>query len=159
SAERIGRQVDRLALPPDSARILRECSAIIGREIETVKTLVNEFSQFARFPTAQLLRCDLNTVVNDALAVFQGRLDGVRVDARLAAGLAPVLVDPEQFKRVIVNLVDNAAEAMQNSLIKEIQISTQPGAGDTVDLVVADTGCGVSAEDKERLFLPYFSTK
>ena len=60
---------------------------------------------------------------------------------------------------MVVNLVDNAAEAMQSSLVKELHISTQAGAGDTVDLVVADTGCGVSAEDKERLFLPYFSTK
>src|SRR6185369_3467840 len=65
----------------------------------------------------------------------------------------------EQFKRVVVNLIDNAAEAMQNSLVKELRISTQAGPGDTVELLVADTGCGVSAEDKERLFLPYFSTK
>src|SRR5207249_4136247 len=93
------------------------------------------------------------------LAVFSGRLDGIRVRERLAQGLAPILVDPEQFKRVVVNLVDNAAEAMQNSLVKELLISTQAGSGDTVELVVADTGCGVSAEDKERLFLPYFSTK
>src|SRR5262249_48920933 len=73
--------------------------------------------------------------------------------------LSPVLIDAEQFKRVVVNLVDNAAEAMQNSLVKELQIVTQAGPGDTVELVVADSGCGVSAEDKERLFLPYFSTK
>src|SRR5205085_11828497 len=59
----------------------------------------------------------------------------------------------------VVNLVDNAAEAMQSSLVKELNIATQPGTGDTVELIVADTGCGVSAEDKERLFLPYFSTK
>jgi signal transduction histidine kinase len=98
-------------------------------------------------------------VVADALAVFNGRLDGIRVQERLAEGLPPVLVDAEQFQRVVVNLVDNAAEAMQSSLVKELQIVTQAGAGDTVELIVADTGCGVSAEDKERLFLPYFSTK
>jgi two-component system, NtrC family, nitrogen regulation sensor histidine kinase NtrY len=98
-------------------------------------------------------------VVSDALSVFNGRLDGVRVQEHLAAGLPPVLIDGEQFKRVVVNLVDNAAEAMQNSLVKNLEITTQAGAGDTVELIVADTGCGVSAEDKERLFLPYFSTK
>jgi signal transduction histidine kinase len=98
-------------------------------------------------------------VVSGALAVFNGRLDGIRVREHLSPGLAPILVDPEQLQRVVVNLVDNAAEAMQNSLVKELHITTQAGAGDTVELVVADSGCGVSAEDKERLFLPYFSTK
>jgi two-component system nitrogen regulation sensor histidine kinase NtrY len=159
SAERIDRQLERLTLPPEVRRIVSDCTAIIGKEVEAVKTLVNEFAQFARFPTAQLMRCDLNSVVSGALAVFNGRLDGIRVREQLSPGLAPVLVDPEQLQRVVVNLVDNAAEAMQNSLVKELHISTQPGAGDTVELVVADSGCGVSAEDKERLFLPYFSTK
>ena len=141
------------------SRIVQECTAIIGKEVESVKTLVNEFAQFARFPTAQLMRCDLNEVVVDALSVFNGRLDGIRVQQRLTAGLPPVSIDAGQFQRVVVNLVDNAAEAMQNSLVKELHITTQAGAGDTVELIVADTGCGVSAEDKERLFLPYFSTK
>ena len=68
-------------------------------------------------------------------------------------------LDREQFQRVVVNLVDNAAEAMQDSLVKELYIATQPGAAETVELVVADSGCGVSPDDKEKLFLPYFSTK
>lgn len=159
SAERIGRQIERLNPPPEIRRIVGECTAMIAKEVESVKTLVNEFSQFARFPTAQLMRCDLNRVVSDALAVFDGRLEGIRVHAQFTEGLPPVLVDAEQIKRMVVNLVDNAAEAMQNSLVKELEITTQPGATDTVELVVADSGCGVSAEDKERLFLPYFSTK
>jgi PAS domain S-box-containing protein len=159
SAERIGRQIERLSPPPEVRRIVNECTAMIAKEVESVKTLVNEFAQFARFPTAQLMRCDLNQIVKDALAVFHGRLDGIRVRAEFAEGLPPVLVDAGQFKRAVVNLVDNAAEAMQNSFVKELRILTQAGAGETVELVVADTGCGVSAEDKERLFLPYFSTK
>ncbi len=68
-------------------------------------------------------------------------------------------VDPEQFKRVVVNLVDNAAEAMRDSLVKRLLVATCATAADTVELLVADTGCGISAGDKERLFLPYFSTK
>jgi two-component system nitrogen regulation sensor histidine kinase NtrY len=159
SAERIGRQIERQSMPPDVRRIVQECTAIIGKEVESVKTLVNEFAQFARFPTAQLMRCDLNQVVVDALSVFNGRLDGIRVRERLAEGLPPVSIDADQFQRVVVNLVDNAAEAMQSSLVKELHITTQAGTGDTLELIVADTGCGVSAEDKERLFLPYFSTK
>jgi two-component system nitrogen regulation sensor histidine kinase NtrY len=159
SAERISRQIDRVDLAPGAARILHECAATISKSVESVKTLVDEFSRFARFPAAQPVRGDLNEQVSEALAVFHGRLDGIRIRTNFASGLPPVSLDREQFQRVVVNLVDNAAEAMQSSLVKELHITTQAGAGDTVELIVADTGCGVSAEDKERLFLPYFSTK
>ena len=158
-AERIARQLERVPLPPDVARIVNECTDTIANEVESVKNLVNEFSQFARFPAAQPVRCDLNEVVESALAIFTGRLDGIELRADLATGLPPVNVDKEQFKRVIVNLVDNAAEAMQDSLVKRLWIATRSGAPDTVELIVADTGCGVTPEDKEKLFLPYFSTK
>jgi len=70
-----------------------------------------------------------------------------------------VNVDPEQFKRVVVNLVDNAAEAMRDSLVKRLLVQTHLSSPDSLELLVADTGCGISAEDKEKLFLPYFSTK
>ena len=159
SAERIVRQVDRLGLPPAQAAILRECSETISKSVESVKTLVDEFSQFARFPSAQPVRTDLNRVVEQALLVFQGRLEGISMRISLAPSLPPVSLDPEQFQRVVVNLVDNAAEAMQDALVKNLYIATQTGAPDTVELVVADSGCGVSPDDKEKLFLPYFSTK
>ena len=68
-------------------------------------------------------------------------------------------MDPEQFKRVVVNLVDNAAEAMQDSPVKILHVTTQPGVADTVELVFADSGCGITPDQKEKLFLPYFSTK
>lgn len=159
SAERIGRQAERAGLPSEAQRIIKECTSTIIREVESVKNLVNEFSSFARFPAAQPVRCDLNELVEAALAVFAGRLDGIEMRTKLAFGLPPVLLDPEQFKRVVVNLVDNAAEAMQDSLVRRISIATSAAGPDTVELVVADTGCGVTPEDKEKLFLPYFSTK
>ena len=159
SAERIGRQLDRLDLPPGAARIVHECAATISKSVESVKTLVDEFSQFARFPSAQPVRSDLNQVVAGALAVFHGRLDGISIETSFGAGLPPVNLDREQFERAVVNLVDNAAEAMQDSLVKKLYIATQPGAAETVELVVADSGCGVSPDEKEKLFLPYFSTK
>jgi PAS domain S-box-containing protein len=159
SAERIVRQLERLDLPPGPARIVSECATMITKSVESVKTLVDEFSQFARFPSAQPVRDDLNQAVSAALVVFEGRLDGIQLRANLAPGLPPVNLDREQFQRVVVNLVDNAAEAMQDSLIRELRITTQPGAAETVELVVEDTGCGIGPEDKERLFLPYFSTK
>ncbi|HYL74773.1 MAG TPA: ATP-binding protein [Bryobacteraceae bacterium] len=158
-ADRIGRQLERAEQTADTGRILRECSATIAREVESVRTLVDEFSQFTRFPAAQPVSSDLNEVVENALAVFDGRLGSIHLDKDLAPGLPQVNVDHEQFKRVVVNLVDNAAEAMQDSLVKQLYISTRYTDADFVELIVADTGCGVSREDKEKLFLPYFSTK
>lgn len=157
-ADRIGRQVQRGLQSPDAPRILRECSLTIAREVESVKNLVDEFSQFARFPAAQPVPADLNQVVRNGLAVFEDRLNGIRVHLDLS-DLPLVPLDAEQMKRVIVNLVDNAAEAMQESLVKELRITTRASGEETVELVVADSGPGVSPEDKEKLFLPYFSTK
>jgi nitrogen fixation/metabolism regulation signal transduction histidine kinase len=159
SAERIGRQLDRLELAPAPGRILRECAGTIAKSVDSLKSLVDEFSQFARFPSAQPVRSDLNELVAEALAIFQDRLEGIAIRTSFAAGLPPVNVDREQFRRVVVNLVDNAAEAMQDSLVKNLYVATQPGTAETVELVVADSGCGVSPDDKEKLFLPYFSTK
>jgi len=159
SAERMARHLERVGLAPESARIVRECTDTIVKEVDSVKNLVDAFSQFARFPAVQPVRSDLNEVVESALTVFSGRLDGIEVRTEFAPGLAQVNIDREQFKRMVVNLVDNAAEAMQDSLVKRLLIATQPGTADTVELIVADTGCGVTAEDKEKLFLPYFSTK
>ncbi len=159
SAERILRQVDRAASLEEAAPKLRDAAGTVLHEVEALKTLVDEFSQFARFPAAQPAPADLNDVVESGLSVFTGRLDGIEVQKKLAPNLPPVNVDLEQFKRVIVNLVDNAAEAMQDALIKRLSVITEPVGADTVELVIADTGCGVSAEEKEKLFLPYFSTK
>jgi PAS domain S-box-containing protein len=158
-ADRIVRQIDKGPVTSDSLRILRECAVIIAREVQSVKNLADEFSQFARFPAAQLAPSDLNTVIQNGLAVFEGRLSGIERRVQLSEALPPVNIDPEQIKRVIVNLVDNAAEAMQDSMVKQLLVSTRLTEGDTVELVVADSGHGVSPEDKERLFLPYFSTK
>ena len=158
SAQRIARLLDRGGFPPDSQRILRECAATISREVESVKDLADEFSQFSRFPAAQPVPTDLNTIVRNALDVFAGRLDTIDLRVDLVPGLPPVHADPEQFKRVVVNLVDNAAEAMRDSALKRLLVSTH-ASGESVELVIADTGCGVSAGDKEKLFLPYFSTK
>src|SRR5450631_2175281 len=164
SAERITRILDRMGerlpgLPPESQRILRECARTISREVESVKTLADEFSQFSRFPAAQPVPSDLNQIVKNALSVFLGRLEGIDLRVELASGLLPVQVDPEQFKRVVVNLVDNAAEAMRDAPVKHLLLRTLSTAPDSIELLVADTGCGISPQDKEKLFLPYFSTK
>jgi PAS domain S-box-containing protein len=156
-AERIARQLDRTST--ETPRILRQCSQIISSEVETVRTLVDEFTQFARFPAAQPAPSDLNEVVENALGVFAGRLDGIQVTKDLSPDLPPVNIDREQFKRAVVNLIDNAAEAMHDSLVRRLHISTEAIGGAAVELTVADTGHGISPEDKEKLFIPYFTTK
>jgi two-component system, NtrC family, nitrogen regulation sensor histidine kinase NtrY len=155
-AERISRQLDRIG-SPEKDRILRECSNIIASEVQSVKTLVDEFSHFARLPAAQPSPADLNDVVENAMAVFAGRLDDIEVRKDLSPGLPQVNIDREQFKRVVVNLIDNAAEAMRDSLVKQLYVGTAAIGGDFVELIIADTGCGISHEDKEKLFLPYFT--
>ncbi len=158
SAERIARQIER-GMTPDAERIIRECSVTIAREVQSVRTLVDEFSQFSRFPASNPVAADLNTIVRAAMEVFSGRLEGIDVHVSLEPEMPPVKVDSELFKRVVVNLVDNAAEAMESSLVRELLVATRSPAPEVVELIVADTGPGVSPEMKEKLFLPYFSTK
>jgi two-component system, NtrC family, nitrogen regulation sensor histidine kinase NtrY len=158
-ADRIARQLLRLHLDADARAILDECTGIIQQEVQTVKSLVDEFSQFSRFPSAQPLAADLNEIVENAIAVFAGRFDGLAVSLDLDPTIPLVLADKEQLKRVIVNLVDNAVEAMSDAPVRKLLLSTSHGSADTVELCVSDTGWGISATDKEKLFLPYFSTK
>jgi len=161
SAERIRRHLERgTRLDPGSMHVLDDCAATIAASVETVRTLVDEFSTLARFPTAKPQSANINSIVENTLAMFNGRLDNIRVQTFLSPNLPNVLADPEAMKRALANLVDNAAEAMQDSLLREIQISTSLVASrDAVEVAVSDTGHGVTQELKERLFLPYFSTK
>jgi hypothetical protein len=161
SAERIHRHLTR-GTAPDAAslEVIRSCAETIGNAVETVRTLVDEFSVLARFPASRPQPASLNNLVEGALVMFNGRLEGIRVRTELAQDLPSVMADPEAIKRAVANLVDNAAEAMQDAILKEITISTSLVASrDAVELAVSDTGLGVSRDLKERLFLPYFSTK
>lgn len=159
SADRIRRRIDRLGVSEEEAQVIREAAGTISREVDSVRMLVDEFAQFARLPAAQLRPMDLNDVVEDALAVFAGRLEDVTMELHLAEGLPQVALDQNQFKRAIVNLVDNAVDAMEESAVKRIVVQTHRINGNGVDLWISDSGCGVSAEDKAKLFVPYYSTK
>jgi len=161
SAERILRHLDRgAAIDPASVEVVRSCAETISSAVDTVRTLVNEFSTLASFPASQPQPADINTIAESALSMFNGRLDGIQVRTLFSESLPKVMADPHAIKRAIANLIDNAAEAMQGSLLKEIEISTTLVASrDAVEISVADSGQGVTHESKERLFLPYFSTK
>ena len=161
SAERIHRHLTRGSAPDAaSLEVIRTCADTINHAVQTVRALVDEFSALARFPASHPHPASLNTLVENALVLFNGRLEGIRLRTDLTPGLPDVMADPEAIKRAVANLVDNAAEAMQEAILKEITISTALVASrDAVELAVSDTGHGVSRELKERLFLPYFSTK
>jgi nitrogen fixation/metabolism regulation signal transduction histidine kinase len=161
SAERIHRHLMRSGAPDAaSLEVIRTCAETIRNAVETVRALVDEFSVLARFPASRPQPASLNNLVEGALVMFNGRLEGIRVRTELAHDLPEVMADPEAIKRAVANLVDNAAEAMQDAILKEITISTSLVASrDAVELAVSDTGQGVSRDVKERLFLPYFSTK
>jgi len=161
SAERIQRHLDR-ARPDDPATmaLVRSCAETIGGAAETVRRLVDEFSTLARFPVANPQPANINDIIESALSMFNGRLDGIGVHKSLAADLPKVLADGEAIKRAVANLVDNAAESVKDAMVREIQISTILVAShDAVEIAVSDTGHGVTRELKEKLFLPYFSTK
>jgi nitrogen fixation/metabolism regulation signal transduction histidine kinase len=168
SAQRLERFLDRRGkgerVNAESARelesLVAECAGLIQREVATLGSLVDAFSRMARFPTAQLAPVDLNHVVATALEVFSGRLDGVTVRTNLAANLPPARGDAELLRRVLVNLIDNAAEAMEGAATRVIELSTRLGAnGESLELIVADSGHGIAPQDKDRLFLPHFSTR
>jgi signal transduction histidine kinase len=102
----------------------------------------------------------MNQIVEEALALFGGRLEGITVQRDLEAGLPPVMADPEAIRRALANLIDNAAEAMQGSLLRVLGIRTAlVEDGTAVEVTVSDTGHGLTEEIRERLFLPYYSTK
>src|SRR5579863_2615559 len=161
SAERIQRHLDR-ATPtePVSLDVVKACADTIASAVETVRRLVDEFSTLARFPVAKPEPADINEIVESALSMFDGRLEGIRLRKSLAPDLPKVMADNDSIKRAVANLVDNAAEASESAVVREIEISTALVASrDAVEITVADTGHGVTRELKEKLFLPYFSTK
>ncbi len=158
SAERIGRHLERGQ--PESPNIIRKCSEVILGCVGTLRTLVDQFSLLAQFPAPQPRASSMNQIVEEALALFGGRLEGITVQRDLEADLPAVMADPEAIRRALANLIDNAAEAMQGSLLRVLGVSTAlVEDGTAVEITVSDTGRGLTEEIRERLFLPYYSTK
>ncbi|MDO8834875.1 MAG: ATP-binding protein, partial [Vicinamibacterales bacterium] len=155
-AQRLQRQ---FAGAPDPVRTLvDECTATIVGEVDSLKSLVDEFSQFARMPAPRRVPTDLHDLLRGTLALYEGLFTDVRLDTLFAVSLPAVRLDPDQIRRVVINLVDNAIEAMgQRGLIV---IETHHAAGaPTVRLVVADNGPGIPPDERDKLFMPYYSTK
>ena len=156
SAERIRKKY--LEKSPDLDAIVADGTAAIVREVAALKSLVDEFARFARLPAPSPVPTDLSEVIDACLDLYRDRHPGVRLLPRCEPGLPLALLDPEQMKRALVNLLDNAVEAMGGRGTVTIEARRDPAAGG-LRIEVADDGPGIRPEDRDRLFLPYFSTK
>ena len=156
SAERLRRHFT--GAPPHAKALVAECTQTIVGEVESLKGLVDEFSQFARMPSPRTVPTDLAQLVTDTIALYNGIFADIRIDMRFAADVPLVRLDPEQIRRVVINLVDNAIEAMERR--GDIVVETQRDpANSVVRVIVADNGPGIPPAEREKLFLPYYSTK
>ena len=165
-AERMRRHFG--AAPPPGRDIVEECTSTIVGEVESLKALVDEFAQFARMPAPKAVPTDLQRLLTDALALYTGLFRTIRIEPRFDATLPAVRLDPEQVRRVVINLVDNAVEALGGTAAGQrpggepptILVETQHDRSNAIArIIVADNGPGISAADRDKLFMPYFSTK
>ncbi len=142
----------------DDGKVFDECTSTIIRQVEELKILVNEFSNFARMPSAEPTPNNLNAIVKETMALYESGHRNIVFHPILDEALPIVEVDREQMKRALINLIDNSI----TSINSEGEISIETHFDRTLMIArieVADNGCGILKEDKSRLFEPYFSTK
>jgi signal transduction histidine kinase len=143
---------------PEFAEILEESTRTVLEEADRLKKIVAEFSDFARMPKPELQRIDLNDVIRSALSLYQG--GAVKIEQRLAKDLPEIDGDKGQITQVLLNLVENARDALGARDDGRVTITTRKGeANDRTLLIVEDNGPGVPAELKDKVFAPYFTTK
>jgi len=172
SAERIAKRFSNSALPDNGAgkriddkgpisTVVEESTATILREVSSLKSMVDEFSRFARLPDAELVTGSINDVIDKAVVSYEGRHADVEIEVTLADDLPNVMLDPEQLGRVFVNLIENSVEAFDpQQPDKHITIRTRHDAArELVIAEVADNGKGIDPSALQKLFQPYFSTK
>ncbi len=142
----------------DDEKVFDECTEMIIKSVEDLKNLVNEFSNFARMPAIQPEPNDLNALLRESLTLYQEAHRGVKFDVSEDVRMPLLMIDRDQIKRVLINILENAVAAMNGH--GTVALSTY--FDDVLKMAVvtvADNGPGISPEDKPRLFEPYFSTK
>ena len=141
---------------PAIGELLEESVAIIVREVGKMQSLVDEFSRYARMPGPQLAATAIDGLVSEVVALYRDVKPGVSIHTALAPAIGEIWVDPEQLRRVLINLLDNALEATEPPGDVEVRAERR---GERLILEVADAGSGIPPEDREKLFLPFFSRK
>jgi len=161
SAERIGRNVSRLpSASPKVTTVIEECVDAITAEVSSLKHLVDEFVRFARLPAVSRVPSSMKELVDRTMALYEDRLNGTTVRLNVPDDLPPILMDSIQMKRVLVNIIDNALDALSDQEVQELRIDCELARDKTMArLTIADTGRGIAVEDRERLFAPYFTTR
>jgi two-component system nitrogen regulation sensor histidine kinase NtrY len=154
-AQRLQRQFATAPVPV--RELVDECTGTIVGEVEALKTLVDEFSQFARMPSPRRVPTDVHRLITSTLGLYEGLFAHVRIETLYAVSLPAVRLDPDQIRRVVINLVDNAIEALNQQGL--IVVETQHAAAGAVRIVIADDGPGIAPEERDKLFMPYYSTK
>jgi len=154
SAQRLKRKYSSRLNEP----VFEECTQMIIDQVESIRNLVNEFSAFARFPAAHPEPCNLHPIIEEAWALYKEGHPNVRFEIDNTDQLPQLHLDRQQIKQALINLIDNAIAAMKENGTISIDV-THDSILNRVRLEVADTGPGITDEDKTRLFEPYFSTK
>jgi two-component system nitrogen regulation sensor histidine kinase NtrY len=157
SAQRLRRRLGG-GLSPVEKRLLEEATATIVQEVDALKQLVDEFSRFARMPALTLKSTDLGRLLEGVVVLYRDSHPGLSIRATFSPDMPPVEVDPDQIKRAVLNLVDNAVEAVGQT--GEVIVETEWMAEThRARILVSDDGPGIAPDDKDKLFIPYFSTK
>ena len=149
-----------LELPDDKFRkIVEDSLNIILQELDSIKNLANEFANFARLPQLKFTKGDINQVLEKLVSVYSSIYSNIEFNVNLDVDI-PILVkmDVEQMKRIFVNVIDNAVESMEEKGTLEI-VSRYNKESQFIRIEIADNGPGISDENKQKLFLPYFSNK
>lgn len=165
SAERIQRKY---ANKVEDPKALQQATQTIITEVEQLKRMVSEFSQFARIPESHLRPTNLHRVLDEVVALYEGNLPGrIQLVTEFCDDMPALAIDPEQMKRVVVNLVDNAVASLENQgrlsrLLKQGAVVIRTSVAEELRIArieVLDNGTGVEPEIIHRLFEPYATTK
>jgi len=155
SAQRLRR---RLARTPGEERLVLECTETIIHEVDGLKHLVDEFSRFARMPVLTPRPTDVRQLIDGVASLYRESHPALSIETHHPDDLPLLEVDPDHIKRAVLNLVDNAVEAIGDSGVVRVETVHVAETGHA-RIIVADDGPGISPEGKDKLFFPYFSTK
>jgi two-component system nitrogen regulation sensor histidine kinase NtrY len=157
SAERIIKNLQKGE--PGHQAVIEEGARTIIQEARTIKSLVDEFSNFARMPKIQLQSADIHQIIDQTLAFFKGIFTDIEFEVDYSSEVpASVPADPEQMKRAIINVLDNSIDAMNKKGRIGIR-TTFDKEPQRVTIEIVDSGPGIPADDRFKLFLPHYSTK
>jgi two-component system nitrogen regulation sensor histidine kinase NtrY len=154
SAQRLKRKYSKQLNEP----VFDECTQTIIDHVDLIRNLVNEFSSFARFPSANPAPCELPPIIEETVALYREGHPNIKFEIKNTSDIPPLNLDRQQIKQALINLIENAIGAIKDEGLVSFAVSHDPILK-RVRIEAADTGSGISNEDKTRLFEPNFSTK